>query len=168
MALLPQLCYNKTVFTSNKIDKESEVFWQEYEEKTGEKILARGLGRYISGWEEFDRKGWTPLWGLIITSSGGFRFHHFPQKSWIDSFVSSGSKNEAREKTFFVPKEKIISAKLIHESKWWKKILIFTPARLELKFRNDAENELELLLELDFQKGDLSGPLCEGSDSRSE
>jgi hypothetical protein len=59
-----------------------EKFWREYEEKTGEKVLARTLGQYVSGWDEFGDLSAGPLWGLIIATSGGFRFHHFPQANW--------------------------------------------------------------------------------------
>jgi hypothetical protein len=70
-----------------KASKDPDDFWRDYEEKSGEKILSRALGQYISGWEEFDNQGWTSIWGLVIASSGGFRFHHFPQTSWFDALT---------------------------------------------------------------------------------
>jgi len=80
-----------------------ETFWREYEEKTGEKVLARGLGKYICGWEEFDKKQWNGLWGLIINTSGGFRFHHFPQNSIFDALTQFAAKRDEppKEKTIF-------------------------------------------------------------------
>ena len=125
-----------------KEEKSSDVFWQEYEEKTGEKVLARGLGKYISGWEEFDEKKWNNLWGLLITTSGGFRFHHFPRNSWIDALAARFSDAEqVKEKTIFVPKEKIISTQLIKETKWWKRILNPLPPRLVIRYTDEAETE---------------------------
>src|SRR5215471_4617258 len=106
-----------------KQEQSPDAFWKEYEEKTGEKILSRGLGKYISGWKEFDEKKWNGIWGLIITTSGGFRFHHFPQNSWIDSLTRFAEKEQVTDKTIFIPAEKITSSQLIKETKWWKKIL---------------------------------------------
>jgi hypothetical protein len=136
-----------------------EDFWQEYEEKIGEKVLARGLGRYISGWEEFDSQGWNSLWGLIIASSGGFRFHHFPQKNWIESLSLFGNSREQKEKTIFIPKEKIISVNLIKESKWWKKIIASPPPMLTINYRDETETERQVLLEVDMNSNDLSEKL---------
>jgi hypothetical protein len=136
----------KGAVDSQKADK----FWQEYEEKIGEKILARGLGRYISGWDEFDRQGWTGLWGLIIASSGGFRFHHFPQQSWLDA-INFSRREAPKEKTFFIPNENIVSLKLKEEQKWWKKIIFTSSPQLFVNARETQDNELTLILEVDFR-----------------
>lgn len=131
------------IFRKNETNPDD--FWREYEEKTGEKIFARSLGQYISGWEEFDRTGWTAIWGLIISTSGGFRFHHFPQQNWFELFARSSET--PKEKTIFLPGEKIISADLIKETTWWKNILKHHPPRLVIRYRNEAENEQQLLFE---------------------
>jgi hypothetical protein len=146
-----------------KTEKSAEVFWREYEEKTGEKVLARGLGRYVSGWEEFDSNGLTSIWGLIIASSGGFRFHHFPQRSWLYSLIGGGGREEPKEKTIFIPKEKIISAEIIAETKWWKKIFASSPPHLVIGY-HDGDNTRRLLLEVEIgakdpRFGDLAGQL---------
>ena len=133
----------------HKTEKSTDDFWREYEEKTGEKVLARGLGRYVSGWEEFDDNRWTSIWGLIIATSGGFRFHHFPQRSWIDSFVSWSGREGSKEKTIFIPKEKILSAVLITEKKWWKKIFAPSPPHLVIEY-NDGDNTRRLLVEIEI------------------
>jgi hypothetical protein len=125
----------------NKGDKSYDAFWLEYEEKTGEKILARGLGKYISGWDEFDEKKWGGIWGLIITTSGGFRFHHFPQNSWIDSFTSFIKTQPQKEKTIFIPNDKIISCETIKETKWWKKLLCSSPPLIVIKYMDDVSPE---------------------------
>ena len=154
---------------AKKKEKESGVFWREYEEKTGEKVLARGLGQYISGWEEFDSRGWTSIWGLVIASSGGFRFHHFAQQSWFEALSQFTGREAPKEKTIFIPKEKIISARLDIESKWWKKIFNSRAPRLLIQYRDEAENERSLLLEADFSSdnakpGNFAEILC-ASDS---
>jgi len=118
----------------NKGVKSSDTFWQEYEEKTGEKILKRGLGKYISGWNEFDEKKWGGIWGLLITTSGGFRFHHFPQYSWIDSFTSFAQKVPLKEKTLFIPDECIVSTEYIKEKNILKKVFVHTPPRLIIRY----------------------------------
>jgi len=133
-----------------KEKKSPDVFWQEYEENTGEKVLTHGLGRYISGWDEFDEKKWNNLWGLIITTSGGFRFHHFPQNSWIDVLTRNAEKAPPKEKTFFLPKEKIISSELIKETKWWKKIFSSDPPLYIITFTDDTGCEKKLLFEAGY------------------
>ena len=148
---------------SRKAEKSAEDFWREYEEKSGEKVLARGLGRYVSGWEEFDDNRLTSIWGLVIATSGGFRFHHFPQRSWLDSLIVSGGREEAKEKTIFIPKEKIISAALSTETKWWKKLFAPSPPRLAIDY-HDGENTHRLLVEVeigakDSRLGDFAGQL---------
>jgi len=133
-----------------KTEKEPDNFWQEYEENTGEKVLARSLGKYMSGWEEFDSKGWNSIWGLIIATSGGFRFHHFPQQSWLTAMVNFSSREAPKEKTIFVQKERILSARIIKESKWWKKFFSPTPPHLIVNYRDGMENERQLLMEIDY------------------
>jgi hypothetical protein len=149
---------------AKKNQKTPDDFWREYEEQTGEKVLARGLGRYISGWEEFDSKEWTSLWGLIIATSGGFRFHHFPQTSWLTSLSNLGNNDAPKEKTFFIPKEKIISTKLIEETTWWKKIFWPAPPQLLIDYRDGTENTKQLLLEVEFKHENLAEMLCYNTD----
>ena len=146
-----------------KTEKSADDFWREYEEKTGEKVLAHGLGRYVSGWEEFDSSRWTSIWGLIIATSGGFRFHHFPQRSWVDSLIGGGGREEPKEKTIFIPKEKIISARLVVETRWWKKLFAPGPPQLFIDY-HDGDNTRCLLVEVEIGAkdpvfGDLAGQL---------
>jgi hypothetical protein len=131
-----------------KNEKNPDDFWRDYEAKTGEKVLARDLGQYLSGWEEFDEKGWNALWGLLIATSGGFRFHHFPHVGWLEALsrLTSGAE-PPEEKTLFVPRERISSAKLIKETRWWKKILSPSPPKLIICYRNSAGQERDLLLQ---------------------
>ena len=144
---------------SRKATKSPDDFWQEYEEKTGEKVLARSLGQYISGWEEFDDRGWGSIWGLIIATTGGFRFHHFPQQSWFEAISRATGAEGPKEKTLFLPKEKIISARLTEESKWWKKIFSSSFPKLIIHYRNEAGEEKQLLLEANQVQGDFAGSL---------
>ncbi|MDR0301550.1 MAG: hypothetical protein LBI04_04455 [Treponema sp.] len=133
-------------------EKSSEDFWRVYEEKRGEKVLSRGLGKYISGWDEFDEKKWGGLWGLIITTSGGFRFHHFPQNSWMDAVTSRfAEEKEVQEKTIFIPKEKIASTQVIKETKWWKRIFASYSPRLVIRYADEAGGEKTLLFEAEYE-----------------
>jgi len=143
-----------------KNQKTPDDFWREYEEQTGEKVLARSLGRYVSGWEEFDSKGWNSIWGLIIATSGGFRFHHFHQTSWLTALSNFGNDDAPKEKTFFIPKEQIVSAKLIKEKGWWKKIFWSTPPQLLIDYRDGTENTKQVLLEVEFKHENLAESLC--------
>jgi len=133
---------------TKKEEKSAEVFWREYEEKTGEKVIKRGLGKYISGWDEFDDKKRGGIWGLIIETSGGFRFHHFPQNNWIDALTRFAESGQPKEKTIFLPQEKIISTQSIKETKWWKKLLTNAAPLLVIKYSDDAESEKQLLFEV--------------------
>jgi hypothetical protein len=136
----------------NKQNKSADDFWREYEEKIGEKVLAKSLGQYLSGWEEFDGAGGGPLWGLVIAAEGGFRFHHFPQSSWLDLLANFGSRREApKEKTFFIPRDRILSVELRRETRWWKKIFSSAIPVLVISYRNETEGERELLVQLDYR-----------------
>jgi hypothetical protein len=129
-----------------------DVFWHEYEEKTGEKVLAHGLGRYVCGWDEFGDLSRSPLWGLIIASSGGFRFHHFPQSNWLSALVQFGSGDDPpKEKTIFIPKDKIISAVLRKETKWYRKIFFSNIPRLYISYCVETGMEKELLLYAEYK-----------------
>jgi len=132
-----------------KEEKSPDVFWQEYEESTGEKVLSRGLGKYISGWNEFDEKKLGGIWGLVVSASGGFRFHHFPQNTWIDSLTRFAEKEPPKEKMIFIPQEKIITIEFIKETKWWKKLLL-PPSRLVIRYTDEAENERILFFEAEY------------------
>ncbi|WP_461247031.1 hypothetical protein [Treponema sp. R6D11] len=146
-----------------KDEKSPTAFWREYEEKTGEKVLARGLGKYVCGWEEFDKKGWNGLWGLIINTSGGFRFHHFPQNSIFDALTqfAANTKEPPKEKTIFIPKEKIISQKIIKEEKWYKRLFSRSVPQLIVYYRDELLNEStekdkKLVFEAEYTKEELS------------
>jgi len=133
-----------------KDEQSPENFWREYEEKTGEKVLSRGLGKYISGWEEFDEKKRAGIWGLLITTSGGFRFHHFPQNSLIDAFTRFAETEPPKERTIFIPKEKIVSSQFIKETRWWKKILSPSAPQLIILYTDEAGREKRLLFEAEY------------------
>jgi hypothetical protein len=139
-----------------KNEKSPDDFWREYEEKAGEKVLARGLGKYLSGWDEFDKNKWGGIWGLIVTTSGGFRFHHFPQNSWIDILTRFAEKEPVKEKTIFIPSEKIVLVEFLVEKKWWKKIFSPSPAHLVVKYTDFSPEssgmEKKLLFEAEYSK----------------
>jgi hypothetical protein len=140
-----------------------ETFWREYEEKTGEKVLARGLGKYISGWKEFDEKRWNGLWGLVINTSGGFRFHHFPQNSIFDVLTqfATNAKEPPKEKTIFIPQEKIASLQFIKEAKWWKRLFSRSAPQLVINYRDETPDESggiiekKLIFEAEYMKENM-------------
>jgi len=134
---------------TKKTEKTADDFWKEFEEKSGEKILSRSLGKYISGWQEFDNKRWEG-WGLVIQTSGGFHFHHFPQYSWIDNFTRNAEKDPLKEKSIFISKEKIISTEVIKETKLWKKIFLPSQPKLVIRYTDETEIERRLIFEADF------------------
>ena len=133
------------MFLKKKESLDIEKFWQDYETSINEKVLARSLGRYVSGWAKFG----YPLWGLAIATSGGFRFHHFPYEGWLMAIsrVSSG-REPPKEKYFFIPKETIKSIELVIEKRWWKRILSSAQPMLAVQcFADNAETTV--LIETD-------------------
>ncbi|MDR2211856.1 MAG: hypothetical protein LBO65_10405 [Spirochaetaceae bacterium] len=139
------------MFLRKKEETDAASFWHDYEERIHEKVLARTLGRYLSGWAEYP----YPLWGLVMATTGGFRFHHFPHEGWIMALsrISTGGE-PPREKTLFIPRESITGAKLSIENRWWKKI--FTPAVPVLTVHYSlGGTEGKLLIETDRQAESL-------------
>lgn len=128
-----------------------ERFWRDYEEKVGERVLKYALGRLASGAEELE----GPLWGLVIATEGGFRFHHFPSDNWL-SLVFRASKNRGtpEEKTLFVPKERIVSAAAKRKQSLLQRIFAPVPPTLELRYCRSDGGEGIMLVEVD---GDLDG-----------
>jgi hypothetical protein len=121
-----------------KRETDPASFWKEYEEKCGEKVLAYTLGQYLSGWEEFN----LPLWGLLIATSGGFRFHHFPHEGWIQALSRLSSGAEApKEKTIFIPRDQLAAVELKVEKSWLKKIFLPHSPRLVIRY-GDRGGEL--------------------------
>jgi hypothetical protein len=118
-----------------------DEFWADYEKKTGDRVLAFCLGQYMSGWDEFER----PLWGLLIATEGGFRFHHFPHEGWLQALARIGTGGEGpKEKVFFLPRDRIVSAELRLEKTWWRKLLSPRQPLFVIRYlrQNGAEGEL--------------------------
>ena len=138
--------YTIRVLFQRKKDTDPGEFWKEYEAALGEKVLAKTLGRYLSGWDEYGE----PLWGLLIATSGGFRFHHFPHESWITALtrVTTGGKPPS-EKTIFIPGNRILSASLIMEKRWWKQFLAPVHPLFKLRYLCPG-GERELAAETDL------------------
>ncbi|MDR3160628.1 MAG: hypothetical protein LBU28_03335 [Spirochaetaceae bacterium] len=117
-------------------------FWKEYEEKCGEQVLAYTLGQYLSGWDDFNLSRRESLWGLLIATSGGFRFHHFPHEGWIQALSRVSSGGEApKEQTLFIPKDQLTSVELRMEKSLLKKLFFPSSPRLVIRY-GDAGGEL--------------------------
>jgi hypothetical protein len=115
--------------------QDPEQFWREYGARYGETVHAYGLGRYISGWAEFQ----DTLWGLLIATSGGFRFHHFPHEGWIQALSRISFGGDApKERTLFIPQERILGVELRIEKSWWKRFLNPSLPRVLIQYRLDG------------------------------
>ena len=138
---------------------EVDQFWRDYEQKIGEKVVKFALGRYLSGWAEFE----GPLWGLAIVTEGGFRFHHFPHESWITALsrLGGGGGVAPTEKTLFIPRPRIRSYELIVEKSWIRRLL--TPSAPQIKLVYDREGDAAepayLFVELDRGTAELEAAL---------
>jgi hypothetical protein len=116
---------------ARKKEQSQTEFWADYEKRYGEKVLSFVLGRYLSGWPDYE----YPLWGLLIATDKGFRFHHFPHEGWIQALSRVTTGSEApKEKTIFIPQERIRSVELRLEKSWWKKIVAFRPPTLAIRY----------------------------------
>jgi len=141
--------------------KHADDFWQEFEASTGERVLARGIGQYVSGWQQFDESGEKSLWGLVIATSGGFRFHHFPKTGGLLGAFGTGGKTP-KEKTLFIPASKIVSAVFHTETRWYKKLLSSdSPVLLIRYFDEKSGSEKELRLSSVHQPDGSGGSLAE-------
>jgi hypothetical protein len=113
-------------------------FWQEYGARYGETVYAYGLGRYISGWAGFKEA----LWGLLIATSGGFRFHHFPHEGWLEALSRTSFGGDApKEKTLFIPHARILGVDLRIEKSWWSRLFNPSFPRVLIRYLPDAAGE---------------------------
>ncbi len=141
-----------------KLSEEAAAFWKEYEEAHGEKVLAFNLGLYLKGCADIEYS----LWGLLIATDGGFRFHHFPQESWISALsrvTSGGGGKGPKEVTLFIPAEKIISVECRIERNWLKKIFTASHPLFVLRYYSNDGREYELFAETDKGSVDVAEAL---------
>jgi hypothetical protein len=153
-----------------KQDNDPAKFWQDYEERYGEKVLSYALGRYITGWNEYD----GPFWGLLIATGGGFRIHHFPHEGWLQALSRATSGGEPpKEKTIFIPRDRILQVEFRVEKSWWRRALFAHPPLLVIRYRdaegadlNPAGGGTELIAETEHRAKEivqhLAGMIGEG------
>ena len=140
---------------TNKKDDSVDEFWREFEETTGETVLAKSLGRYLNGQEERP----TPLWGLTVVTSGGFRFRHFPKEPSIFGIPKLPASGKApKDQSFFIPKETLVSIKLVLEKRWWKKLLASSFPRIIIHCQIDG-TEKKVTIEVDHNAAVLADAL---------
>ena len=137
-----------------------EKFWRDYEEETGETVMAKAMGQYIDGWDDFPQH----LWGLVIATSGGFRFHHFAERSWIMSVPGLYSGETLKEKKIFIPRQAISSAELAVEKRWWKRILGSSIPHLIIRCQIDG-TEKTVSIEVGREAGAVADALRNNSES---
>jgi hypothetical protein len=131
---------------ARKKNTDPQEFWKKYEAGLGEKVLSFSLGQYLSGWAEHD----PPLWGLLIATDRGFRFHHFPQEGWLQALSRFSSGGEApTEKTIFIPREWILRAELRREKSLLKRIFFASRPRLVIRYRDGQGAEEDFVAEAD-------------------
>lgn len=148
-----------------KTSRGPEEFWADYEAKYGEKVLGRTLGRYLSGWQDFAEVPRAGLWGLVVATSGGFRFLHLPGEGWMTALTRIVSGGEPpRERELFIPNDSIVTACLRRETSWWKRLLFARPPVLVIFYRDASGIQQELCFET-IQKGDeVAENLKKGED----
>ncbi|AEF86287.1 hypothetical protein TREPR_1106 [Treponema primitia ZAS-2] len=141
---------------ATKKNTDPAEFWKEYEAKLGEKVLAFSLGQCISGWADCE----PPLWGLLIATGHGFRFHHFPHEGWIQVIARTSSGGAPpTEKTLFVPRDRILSAELRREQSLLKRIVFARAPRFVLRYLDSDGTEIEFLAEADTKAATVAEKL---------
>jgi len=139
-------------------------FWKNYEAQLGEKVLAFALGQYVSGWEEFA----GPLWGLLIATDGGFRFHHFPHEGWLQLLTRVSSGNEGpKEKTLFIPRDRILSVELYIEKSFLKRIISSSAPKLIIRYLDARGGEGEFVAETEKKAEEIVRQLRELKEAES-
>jgi hypothetical protein len=129
---------------ASKKNQSPEEFWREYEKQIDEKVLAFSLGQYISGWEGEN----NTLWGLVIATSGGFRFHHFPNENWLFAAVRMTRGGEGpQEVAISIPKDKIAAVEIKEEKSFFKRLFFSRPPRLIIHYTNENGEEAEFIVE---------------------
>jgi hypothetical protein len=112
------------------------------------------MAKYVCGWEEFNEIKQSNISGLVVTTTGGLRFHYFPQKSWFDTITRFAGPDSSKEITIFIPQEKIVSCELVKETSWWKKILCSATPRLYVTYMDESSEsgsrEKQIIFEVPF------------------
>ena len=124
-----------------------KAFWAAYEKEIGEKVLGHSLGRYIEGWDEFP----MPLWGLLIATDAGFRFHHFPHEGWIQAMsrIAGGGGDSPVERTLFLPASRILRVEFRVEKSWLRNLVFARPPTLALRYAREDGSEAYFFAEAD-------------------
>jgi hypothetical protein len=133
-----------------------EEFWKEYEQKIGQKVLAYSLGQYLGGWDEYK----SPMWGLVIAAEGSFIFHHFPHEGWLQALSRTATGGDGpRERVIVIPKDKLVDARVEKQTGWLRRLLLYKPPRLVVRYLKPDGSEGTLVTETDTRAEDVARAL---------
>jgi hypothetical protein len=70
----------------------------------------------------------------------GAAVHHFPHENWIAALTRIGGQGgeTPAEKTFFIPKDRIVEARLLKEPSFFKRLLSSSVPRLVVRYRPEG------------------------------
>jgi hypothetical protein len=143
-------------FFQKKPEKSRDVFWKEYEEKLGQKILGYGLGQYLDGWDEYD----GPLWGLLIVAEDRFIFHHFAHEGWLDALTRITTGGEGpKEKVITLPVERLVSVELEKPRSWLARTFSPRVPRLIVRYKKEDDSEGAFVAETDMRGDEVAAAL---------
>jgi hypothetical protein len=127
--------------------QDAAEFWTEFESTHEENVLAFSLGLYLRGCAAIENS----MWGLLIATDSGFRFHHFAQEGWISALsrLTAGGGKAPKEVSVFIPQEKIISVEYRIETNWLKRIFTASQPLFVLRYYDEAGTKRELAAETD-------------------
>ncbi len=127
----------------NKESVDAETFWRKRQEETGSPILAKTLGRIVSG----ERK--PPVWGLLYTTEHSVYFQTFKTNNWVSMLLGGNSSNGTEDKIVEISKEEIKTF-CVRNIKGGMFGLFKQPPQVELRWiSNETGNEEVLFFETD-------------------
>lgn len=87
------------------MDDSVKAFWDAFEKDTGEKVIARTMGQYLSS-----EPGTKPLWGLLVLTDSSLRFRPTPGENWFAGMFKNtpSSVSNRQEDDIRVPLEAIL------------------------------------------------------------
>ncbi len=81
-------------------------FWRNFENETGEKVLARSIGQVYRSPDKA-----SGVWGLLVLTDKSFRFKHMPNDNWLLSLFRRVDRSAEPEKLedVVIPRAEILS-----------------------------------------------------------
>ena len=132
--------------SGKKQEREIAAFWSDLEDELGERIIARSIGEYFSGFEGI--KG--PLWGLFFITESSFYFRHFNQPNWFSAVIqASGSSVGNGELFISIPRKDILEAGTVKSASFLSRLIAPPQPVLVLEYKDATRVRRDLRIRLE-------------------